>query len=434
MCETHEQDWKDWLESISQQDLYIANKYMTSKPTDYSCTCIPSLNTISNGLPALAEENSEKVTALVESFFLPPPAHSPIQSNQTYPTPLPGLCFFSRTRIRQAICSLSPYKAPGLDKIPNIVLMKCSDMLIDHLFFIFRAVFDLKVYHPRWLESTTLVLRKIGKTTYDVAKSYHPIGLIDTIPKVLSTLCSRHISYLTNKHNLLPSTQFGGCPGCNTTDTMLLVVHKIKNAWRHSKVVAALFLDVQGAFPNMVKEQLIHNMRMRRIPECFTNIALLLLTGCTTKLKFNNFISKPFLLINGTTQGDPSSMNYYSFYNAPLIETASSEDELSLGFVDNSMMLAIGDTLEQCHEKLKDMMECSGGGFEWSCTHNSPFELSKMALMNFPRSHRGHTPGVLSLAKPTQMAQYRSPSSTWYPLTNILESSLTQSYAGLCIK
>ena len=44
---------------------------------------------------------------------------------------------------------------------------------------------------------------------------------------------------------------------------MLLVTHKIKDAWRKGKVVAALFLDVQGAFPNTVKEQLVHNMRMR---------------------------------------------------------------------------------------------------------------------------------------------------------------------------
>jgi hypothetical protein len=62
------------------------------------------------------------------------------------------------------------------------------------------------------------------------------------IPKVLSTLCSKHISYLADKHNMLPSTQFGGHPGYNTTDAMLLVVHKIKNSWRHSKVVAALVL------------------------------------------------------------------------------------------------------------------------------------------------------------------------------------------------
>jgi hypothetical protein len=126
----------------------------------------------------------------------------------------------------------------------------------------------------------------------------------------------------------------------------------------------ALFLDIQGAFPNMVKVQLIHSMCMRSIPKCFTDIALLFLIGCTTKLKFNNFMFEPFPLVNGTTQGDPSSMCYYSFYNAPLIETATSEDKLSLGFVNNSMMLAIGDTLEHCHEKLKEMIEQAGGGFE----------------------------------------------------------------------
>jgi hypothetical protein len=245
-----------------------------------------------------------------------------------------------------------------------------------------------------------VVSRKIGKSYYDLAKSYRPIGLINTIPKVLSTLCTKHTSYLAEKHNTLPASQFSGRPGRNTTDAMLLVVHKIKDAWRRGKVAAALFLDVQGAFPNTVKERLIHNMRMRRVPKCFTDIAALSLTGRTTRLKFDDYFSDPIPLDNGTTQGNPSSMNYYGFYNAPLIEIAASDDELSLGFVDDSMMLAISDTLEQCHEKLKDMMEHPNGGFDWSLLHNSSFELSKIALMNFPRSFRDPIPGVLSLSKP----------------------------------
>ena len=183
-----------------------------------------------------------------------------------YPSLLKSIHCFSRSRIHQVIHSLSPYKPPGLDKIPNIVLIKCCNALIDHLYFIFRAVFDLNTYHPRWLESITLILCKVGKTSYDVAKSYRPIGLIDTIPKVFSTLCSRHISFLAEKHNLLPATQFRGRPGRNTTNAMMLVSHKIKDAWRSGKVAAALFLDIQGAFPNTVKEQLIHNMRARRVP------------------------------------------------------------------------------------------------------------------------------------------------------------------------
>lgn len=141
-------------------------------------------------------------------------------------------------------------------------------------------------------------------------------------------------------------------------------------------------------------------MKMCHVPECFIKIMRASLTGRTTCLKFNNFLSGPFLLDNSTTQGDPFSMLYYSFYNAPLISTAVSDDKLSPGFIDDSMMLATGNSLRQCHEKLKEMMERLGGGFEWSYTHNSPFELSRTTLMNFPRSHSDLEPGNLTLDKP----------------------------------
>jgi len=64
-------------------------------------------------------------------------------------------------------------------------------------------------------------------------------------------------------------------------------------------------------------------------------------------------------------------------------------------------MLAMGDSLDICHVKLKDMME-QPGGFEWSLMHNSPFELSKTVLMNFPRSYRDPIPSDLQLDKPNE--------------------------------
>ena len=347
--------------------------------------------TASLALPKIAIPKQQLL--LTPSFH--PPSRVPLTAAYP-PPPFKEIRSFSRARIRQVIRSLSPYKAPGPDKIPNIILIKCCDALIDHLF---KGVFELDTYHPRWLESVTLVLCKIGKTLYNVAKSYRPISLINTIPKLFSTLCSKHISYLAEKHNLLPPTQFGGRPGRNMTDAMLLVTHKVKDAWRSSKVVAALFLDIQGAFLNTVKEQLIHNMCMRRVPSCFINIVAASLTGRTTHLKFDDHLSEALQLNNGTTQGDPSSMLYYSFYNAPLIKVAASDNELSPGFVDNTMILTIGNTLAQCHTKLKDMMERPGGCFKWSYLHNSSFELSKTVLMNFPRSYRDVIPGNLSLDK-----------------------------------
>ena len=162
------------------------------------------------------------------------------------------------------------------------MLIKCCEALIDHLYFIFKAVCKFNMYHPRWLESIIIILHNISKTSYNVAKSYHSIGLINTIPKLFLTLCSKHISFLTEKHNLLLLSQFGGRPGRNMADVMLLVTHKIKEAWRKGKVTAMLFLDIQGAFSNILKDQLIHNMHMRQVPNCFINIVTTSLTGCTT--------------------------------------------------------------------------------------------------------------------------------------------------------
>ena len=90
--------------------------------------------------------------------------------------------------------------------------------------------------------------------------------------------------------------------------------------------------------------------------------------------------------MTGTTQGCPLSMILYAFYNAPLLEavTPRSRDEFASGFVDNIMFLAIADMLEKAQGILQDIMQRPQGGLDWSRTHHSPLEFSKLGLMNFP--------------------------------------------------
>ena len=97
MHEMWDQDWKDWLKSASQQDLYITNKYISSEPSDHSNARIPTLHTSPNGLPNLDKSNSDKGPALADSFFPPPLVRCQVPPNQTYPTPLQGPHFFSRS-------------------------------------------------------------------------------------------------------------------------------------------------------------------------------------------------------------------------------------------------------------------------------------------------------------------------------------------------
>ena len=43
----------------------------------------------------------------------------------------------------------------------------------------------------------------------------------------------------------------------------------------------------------------------------------------------------------------------------------------------------VADMLDEPHTGLKDMMEWTNGGLNWSHNHNSPFKLSKLAVMDF---------------------------------------------------
>ena len=392
--------WVNWLENIKPHEIYTANKYVVDEPSDYSSARVPTLKTRHNdGTPHLATTNLEKAGDLAKSFFPPPPVTTSVSADFKYPNPLPGVKFYSRRRIHRAISKLKPHKAPGPDGIPNVILVRCIDALLDHLYFIYRAVFELNVYHARWLALFTLVLRKIGKAAYDMSKSYRPIGLLDTIGKLLSTLIAADLSFLVEKYNLLPAMQFGGRSRHNTSDAMHILVHRIKDTWRSGKVASVLFLDVQGAFPNTVKDQLLHNMKSRRIPTCYVQLADLMLTGRSTRLRFDDFISDPIDINNGTTQGCPLSMIFYAFYNASLIETASNTNETALGFVDDCAFVAVAETLADSHKILKDMMERPNSGFDWSVSHNSPYELTKLAKMDFPRTRKDQASSNLSITR-----------------------------------
>ena len=349
--------WIDWLETIFPQQIYTANKYVINESSDASCARIPTLKTSTNGKPSMASTNIDKAKALATSFFPSAPSSTSIPQDHEYSILVSGLWYFSHHQIRETAKLLKPHKAPSLDGIPNVILIKCIDTLINHLFFIYRAAIEHNFYHDRWLLSTTLVLHKPGKPAYDVAKAYRPIGLLDTISKLLSMLITADLSHLAEQHNMLPGEQFGSRSGRNTSNAMHIVAHKIKDTWRVGKVTVALFLDLQSAFPNTIKAQLLHNIRACGVPLCYMNLINTMLTGRKIQLKFNDFSLDPININNGTIQSCPLSMILYAFYNAPLIEVALHKCETSLGFVDDSMFLAVANSLSDAHVTVKDMME-----------------------------------------------------------------------------
>jgi hypothetical protein len=208
------------------------------------------------------------------------------------------------------------------------------------------------------------------------------------------------MTFLLERHQLLPNTHFGGRPGRSTSDSLHLLEETIRNAWRTKKVASVLFLDIEGAFPNAVTKRLLHNMKKRRLPRQLIDFTERLLTNRKTQLRFDDYTSEWIPINNGIGQGDPLSMILYIIYNSDLVEVAKPRtgrqalNELTLAFVDDTAFIAIGKDFETTHRILKDMLEQDGGGFEWSRIHNSRFETSKFALIDFSMNRNKERPNM----------------------------------------
>ena len=381
---TKKEHWVNWLEEATSNDLWIANKYITSPAGDGGKTRIPTLKTKdTEGNVTSATSNEDKSEVFANALFPPPPLHSAVPPGFNYPEPAAPWTEITDDQLHKMIMKLSAYKAPGPDGIANVVFQRCPG-LRPYLLTLFNTVFTHRTYYDPWRESITVILQKPGRPDYSAPKAYRPIALLNTTAKLLSALVTERASFILETHGLLPPTHFGRRPGRSTEDSLLLLETTIKHAWRQCKVASVLFLDIEGTFPNAVTDQLLHNMKKHRLPPEIISFTQHMLEDRKTKLRFDDFKSDWFPIKNGIGQGDPLSMLLYVIYNSDLMEiTKKEKGELALAFVDDIALVVVGKTFEDNHRRLKDIMERRGGGYEWSENHNSHFETNKFALMDF---------------------------------------------------
>jgi hypothetical protein len=143
------QHWCDWLEKAEDPDIWTAHKYTSSPAGDGGKSRIPVLKAAHNGQEISTTTNKEKSKLLAQTFFPPRPIDDmPIQS--AYPKPICDFDPISREQIKRQLGKLKLYKAPGPDGIPKIILTKCTNVLVDRLYYIYKAILEHKVYYKPW--------------------------------------------------------------------------------------------------------------------------------------------------------------------------------------------------------------------------------------------------------------------------------------------
>ena len=379
---------ENWLIDISSTDMWTASRMVSGAIPDGGRTRVPTLvvKDPATGAQRTIADNAEKGKTFYKTFFPPKPATSSVPPDPQYPPPAWEFVNIDEEQIHRAIRKMKPYKGTRTGTWPNVVFQKTADDIVPHLTPIFRAVFNLGIYHEDWAVTGTLAHRKPGKADYTAPEAWRPIVLSSPCGRLLNSCVRDQVSTMAERRGIFPSHHFGGRPGRNTTDALHLLLKVVWDAWRRGKVASVLSLDVKGAFPSTDVERLQHNMRMRGIPKKIVDYMGRWLACRKTWLIFDDYISEEFVVDAGLDQGDPFSLTAYLLYNSDHLSIANPRDgEHIFMFIDDTTIVMVGDTFKETHAKLRNLMEKEGGIFAWAAEHNCVFGTNKFQLLDASR-------------------------------------------------
>ncbi|KAJ5598905.1 reverse transcriptase [Penicillium lagena] len=316
-------------------------KWARNRTGSYDRGVTPTLKQ-TNG--TIAETVEEKSAAFQQAFFpqLPDADLSDIDGFQ-YPSEPIRFPEIMKHEIQDAIRLTPAEKAPGEDTIPNSFWHKVIEIpvVLNTLHQLYNACVR-EGYNPSHFQrSITVVLRKPGDRDYQLAKSYRPVALLNTIAKFLESIIARRISYVVEEEGLLPETHLGGRRGISKDHAIQIMIDRIRTAWGKGQTVSLLTLDVSGAYDYVSHIRLIHNLQKRRLGQLAPWTSAFL-TGRSTRIRMPEGISDRIQTPTGIPQGSPLSPILYLLYNADLIQDCSSRYITTNGWVDDTSFMAIG--------------------------------------------------------------------------------------------
>ena len=135
--------WAEYLGGMMADDIWMTNKYIKEPVGDGGLPRIPTTKIRDDmGTEQCINNNEDKARAFAGEFFQPPPLQEQEveEDPYEYPDPLPNPLPPSKEYLKRIIKRLSPYKALGPDRIPNIILQKCFAIVTDQLLNIYKAI------------------------------------------------------------------------------------------------------------------------------------------------------------------------------------------------------------------------------------------------------------------------------------------------------
>ena len=141
---------------------------------------------------------------------------------------MPWLAFL-KEEFRSALSSYNNSFAPGPDKLTwsHLKIILKDNECLDTIIHIANTCINLGYWPSYFKTSTTVVIPKPDKKSYDSPKLFRPIVLLNTVGKLIKKVIGKRLQFNMALNNFIYLSQLGSLKFKSTIDAEVTLIHTI---------------------------------------------------------------------------------------------------------------------------------------------------------------------------------------------------------------
>ena len=160
---------------------------------------------------------------------------------------------FSKEKLKQVIVKCNDSLALGPDKLSwrHLKTIIKQDKCLVNIINVANTCINLGHLPDYFKCSSTIIIPKPNKLSYDHVKMFRSIILLNTLGKLIEKVIAERIQFMVVENNFIHPCQLGRLKFKFTMDAGVALTHIVRSRWAKGKSTSTLAFDISQFFPSL---------------------------------------------------------------------------------------------------------------------------------------------------------------------------------------
>ena len=228
---------------------------------------------------------------------------------------------FSRFEFKLAISKCNDSSTLGPNKLTwhHLKIIIKNEDCLSIIINITDTCINLGHWPKYFKVSTTIIIPKPNKLSYDHLKAFRPIVLLNTLSKLIEKVVAKRLQFIVTSNDFIHPSQLGSLKFKSTVDASIALTHIVWSGWAKGRSMSSLAFNISQFFPSLNHNLLILILKKAGLDHKVTNFFVNYLIQRSMKYLWNNLPSPMFDVNVGVGQGSALSPILSTLYLLPFL-------------------------------------------------------------------------------------------------------------------